>query len=684
LRTVLCCTKLLLWLGLIVTPLFEAVPAPAAQRTDADSVRQVVNAAVAAVKPALVRIYVVSVDYRQGREVKEEAVGSGVIISEQGYVITNHHVAGHAKQITCTMADKTEIEAELVGTDPLTDIAVIKLLPDEKQRFPVAKFGDSSAMRVGDGVLAMGSPLAFSQSVTMGVVSNTELVMPYMSSWFRPTLDGEHVGSIVRWIAHDADIYPGNSGGPLVNMQGEIIGINEIKLGLGGAIPGNLAREVAEQLIKRGKVKRSWLGITIQPLLKSSERKDGVLISGTIEDSPGQKAGFLPGDILIRLAGKDCSVRFAEELPLFNQLVMGLPTGKEIEAVVLRGGKEVSLKVTPIDREKAREEPQEFKRWGICASNITFFAAKEMKRAGTLGVLVTTVRPGGPCGDAKPRIARHDVIVEVAEKPVENLDDLRRVTEEIAAGKKDPVPTIVAFERDVDRYLTVVKVGIQEMKDPGLEVRKAWLPAGVQVLTRDIAKALGLEGRTGVRVTQVYPNSAIEKADLKVGDIIVALDGMPIPASQPEDIELLPAMIRQYRIGSTAELTVLRDGQEHKTHIELPQVPKLPREMKKYRDNNFDFTVRDVAFLDRIEEQWPQDQDGVLVESAAEGGWASLGRLSIGDLIVSVDGQAVQDVASFKKVMEGIADRKPKTTVLQVKRGIYDVYIELVASWPSN
>ena len=676
------CIQALLLSALIAVILSGTASVAADSRGDAT--QKEINKVAAAVKPSLVRIRVVSVEYEEGREVKEESYGSGAIITKEGHVITNHHVAGHAKKITCTMADKTEIDAEVVGTDALSDISVIKLVPPKQMEFSVAKFGDSSKVKVGDRVLAMGSPLAFSQSVTMGIVSNTELVMPDLFCWGEVTLDGEDVGSIVRWIAHDADIYPGNSGGPLVNIKGEIIGINEIELGLSGAIPGNLAREVADQLTKHGKVKRSWLGITVQPLLKSLRDKNGVLVSGVIDDSPAQKAGFLPGDILTQIGGEDCSVRFSEELPPFNQLVFGLPANEEIEAVVLRGDSKVTLKVTPADREEARARPQEFKEWGACASNITLFTAKELKREHPRGILITSVRPGGPCGSAKPSVGRRDVIAAVAGKPVNNLEDFRRVTHETTAGKKDPVPTIVAFERGENKYLTVVKVGIQETKDPGLEVRKAWLPASTQVLTRDIAEALGLTGRTGVRITQVYPTSAAEKAGLRVGDVIVALDGTPIPASEPEDDEVFPAMVRQYKIGSTAELTILRNGQEKKLSVELVQAPKLPREMKKYRDDNFDFTVRDIAFRDRIDEKWPEQQHGVLVETVGEGGWASLGGLSLGDLIVSVDEQAVQDVAGFEKVMNEIAARKPKTTVLQVKRGIHDTFIELEPSWPPD
>src|SRR5581483_6900951 len=140
---------------------------------------------------------------------------------------------------------------------PLTDISIIKLLPDKPRQFTAAVFGDSSALQVGDSILAMGSPMALSQSVTLGIISNVEMTMPKLFG-AQMRLDGEDVGALVRWVGHDAAIYGGNSGGPLVNLQGQIIGINEIRFGLSGAIPGNLARYVSGELIAHGKVKRSW------------------------------------------------------------------------------------------------------------------------------------------------------------------------------------------------------------------------------------------------------------------------------------------------------------------------------------------------------------------------------------------------------------------------------------------
>jgi len=647
--------------------------------------REQVEEAIAAVRPALVRIHVVEADYSQGREIKSESGGSGVIFTREGHVITNHHVAGNSKRLVCTLADKEEVEAELVGTDALSDIAVIKLRPQAPREFPFAEFGDSDKLAVGDTVLAMGSPLALSQSVTMGIVSNTEMVMPEMFWPFNTmTLDGEDVGSMVRWIGHDAPIYPGNSGGPLVSLDGKIVGINEIELGLSGAIPGALARDVANQIIKNGKVRRSWIGLQVQPLLKTSGLRDGVLVSGTFSGSPAEKAGLKPGDVILKFAGKDVRVRFGEQLPLFNQMLAALPIGEEVEIVLLRDGKEQTVKVKTEERQESKPKEREFTEWGICGSNISLLQAKEKMRPNQDGLLVCSVRPGGPADQAKPQIKQDDIIVEVAGKPIKNASDFAMITQEIVKDSGEPVPTLVGFDRDQEHYLTVVKVGVQKLEDPGLEVRKAWLPIASQVITRDLAEALGIGERTGVRVTRVYAGSTAEEAGLRVGDLIIALDDQEIPASQPEDIEVLPTMIRQYKVNSKATLTVLRDNKEQKIPVVLPASPKLAREMRKYKDVNFEFTVRDVTFIDRTRQNWEEQVSGAYVEAVSEGGWAALGRLAVGDLVQAVDGKPVRDMESLKNMMEEIAQKKPKTVVFHVRRGIHQLFVELQPSWPNQ
>lgn len=651
-----------------------------------EGIRKAIDEAIAKVKPALVRIFVVSVDYYNGREVKHEFAGSGVIITKEGHVITNHHVAGKAKQITCTLSNKEEIEAALIGTDPLTDIAVIKLSNKNIKEFPIAQFGDSSLLKTGDSVLAMGSPFALSQSVTMGIVSNTEIIMPkFLWPMGKFTLEGEDVGSIVRWIGHDAPIFGGNSGGPLVNLSGEIVGINEISLGISGAIPGNLAKDVAEKIIKFGEVSRSWIGLEVQPLFRSSMQKKGVIVSGTIEGSPAEKAGFLPGDILLRLAGKETNIRFQEEIPIFNQMIMDLPVGKETAAVVQRHGKEITVFIIAQEREYIKSKTVELKQWGITARNLSLLNSKEMKRENREGVLVTTVRAGGPCWESKPKIISNDVIVELNGKQIRNVEELLKFTSEATKNRSEALPVMVAFDRKKERYITVVKLSIDKgAQDQGFEVRKAWLPVAMQVVTKEMARELGITGVSGMRITQIYSDTSVERAGLKIGDIITALDGEPVRVSSPEDYEVLPAMIRQYKIGSSAELAVMRGRDKLKVSVELEKFPTPPGEMKKYVDASFEFTVRDIAFLDRAQEGWGKDETGVVVEAVGEGGWASLARLSVGDLIISVNGESVADVALFEVAMKGITDKKLKSVLLQVKRGIYNFYVELEPAWNNN
>ncbi|MGH9312655.1 MAG: PDZ domain-containing protein [Vicinamibacterales bacterium] len=642
--------------------------------------RAEIDRAVDRVRPSLVRIHVVAVEHDQGREIKREGAGSGTIITAEGHVLTNHHVAGRTRRVVCTLPDKEEIDAEVVGTDPLSDITILKLRPPKPRTFPVATFGDSSTLRVGDRVLALGSPFALSQSVTLGIISNTEMIMPALFWPFnRLRLEGEDVGSIVRWIAHDAAIYGGNSGGPLINMKGEIIGVNEISLGLAGAIPGNLARDVAQAIMRDGRVTRSWIGLETQPLLRSSARDRGALVSGTITGSPAAAAGFEAGDILVRLGGEDVTVRFAEELPLFNQLVMRLPRGQKVEAVVVRGGERKTLTVVPEDRESIESRPREIGEWGIAASDLTAWSMKTMRRASRDGVRIRGIRPGGPADDAKPPLEEDDVIVRVDATDVRRVDDMIAVTEKLKLAE-EPREVLVTFDRGRDRFLTVVELGRPGLEDPGAEARKAWVPISTQVLTRELAAKLGLDGKSGVRITRVEGESA-RKAGLEVGDVIVAVDGEPVHASQPADVEVFPAMIRQYKIGGQVELTVVRGSEERKVPVRLETSPRLPREMRKYQDDNFEFRVRDLAPDDREETGVAEKDGGVLVDAVSEGGWAALARLAVGDVILTIDGQRVRDVREVQAKMQDVTRRKAPVTIVHVRRGIRTLFVELQPSW---
>ena len=666
----------------LTVSLVPEITRAAARPETVDSTRAAVNAAINRVRPALVRIHVVSTDYRDGRELKTQAVGSGAIISKDGYLITNHHVAGHGARMICTLSDREEIEAELIGTDPLTDISVLKLKPENPRKFAAAVFGDSSKLRVGDTLLAMGSPMALSQSVTLGILSNLEMMMP---RFFGPgrglELDGEDVGSLVKWLGHDAAIYGGNSGGPLVNLKGEIIGINELQFGLSGAIPGNLARAVAEELIRNGKVRRSWIGIDAQPLFRGAKDSKGVLISGVISDSPADHAGLQSGDLLLEMAGKPTNVRYEEEMPEFMRVITSLPIGTEVPARILRAGAEKQVEIRAVERGELNPPERELKHWGITVRELSYLTSREMKRTNQLGALITSVRAGGPSGEAKPSLRTRDVIVKVNDTPIRNKRDLAVVTEGLVKNQSDPVPVIVTFERESRHYMTVVRLGLQELRDPGLEVSKAWLPVETQVISREIARELKKPDLTGFYITQVYPRTSAEKAGLKPGDFILAVDGEKLRASGPEHEEEFAALIRQYDIGATVQLTVLRDLKELKVSTELTRSPKLRREMKKYRNDDFEFTVRDIAFFDVAEEQWKPDQRGVLVEEVKSGSWAELGSLDADDLIVSVDGEPVKDSETLKSIMERIARERRPWVVMKVLRGIHTAFLEFEPAW---
>lgn len=640
-----------------------------------------IDAALQHVAPSLVRIHVVSVSHEGGREIKRESSGSGTIITADGHVVTNHHVAGKTRSIMCTLPTREEIPADLVGTDPLSDIAVLKLRPAKPRRFPAARFGDVSKLKVGDRVLALGSPLALSQSVTLGIVSNTEMIMPGMFWPFnRMTLDGEDVGSIVRWIGHDAAIFGGNSGGPLVNMSGEIVGVNEISMGLAGAIPADLAQEVATALIKEGRVRRGWIGLEIQPLLKSGTDARGALVGGTIEGSPARAAGFASGDVLVKLDGRQVNVRFAEEIPPFNQLVMRLAPGRPVDAVVLRDGDERTIRVTPVDRESVEAQVREVTALGITASNLTSWSAKELRRASTAGVHIRGIRPGAPGDDAKPSLRANDVVVSLDGKQVRDLDALNTAVEGLVRGRTEAIPVLVAFDRGPERMLTVVELARPGLQNPGMEARKAWIPVTVQALTSELAQKLGVEGRTGVRITRVIGGSAA-RAGLEVGDLIVAVDGDPLQVSQPSEAELFETTIRQYKIGSTVTLATIRGKEPREVKVQLESSPRLPREMKKYEDPNFEFRVRDIAEFDRTTLEVPAGENGVLVEAVREGGWAALAHLADGDIILAINGQPVDSVATVQQRMETLSAAKPSAVVMRVRRDFRTFFVEMQTGW---
>jgi serine protease Do len=642
-----------------------------AQSTD----RAAVELATQAVYPSLVRVAVVVVEFAGGREVKHEEAGSGTIITSDGFVVTNHHVAGHARRIICTLPTKEEMPADLIGTDPMADIAVIKLHPDSPRTFPAARFGDSSALERGDPVLAMGSPFALSQSVTRGIVSNTEMIMPQLLGPEAMSLDGEDVGTIVRWIGHDAPIYPGNSGGPLVSLDGQIVGINELSLGLSGAIPSNLVKPVVEELIRTGHVRRSWPGFEVQPLV-AGNAETGALISWVADGSPAARAGIRAGDLLIRVNDTLVRAKFAEELPTVNQILFGLPIGTPSMFVIRRNGIDQAMSLVAIERPQATAFPEEVQEWGIAASDLSFFQAREMGRSSSDGVRVVSVRSGGPAEQARPSLIRDDVIVAVDNQPVKMIQDLEERTAALlkTAGQ---ARVLVAFDRQGEHRLTVIALGGLASNNLTTEASKAWLGVDVQALTPQLADRLGLLGRPGARVTRVNDVATT----LRVGDVILAVDDDMVHASSSGDDDVLAAMIREHSIGSRVVLTVSRGSVVVLVPVTLATAPPLPREMKAYNDPSFEFLARDLAAADRADPKLTGTTTGVVIDSVTEGGWAAVGHLLKGDVIIALDGAAVTSVDDLSARLADVVARRPSRVVFEVRRGIRTLFVAVQPTW---
>lgn len=632
------------------------------------------------VYPALVRIHVVQEKADAGRMSKERTAGSGVIIRKDGYIITNHHVAGRARRLMCRLADGEEIEAELIGTDPLSDIAVIRLRLDQRKSsapLPVAEFGDSDRLRVGDPVLAMGSPGGVAQSVTRGIVSNTALILP---GGLR--LDGEDTGSLVRWIAHDARIYGGNSGGPLVTLDGRIVGINEIGFAsLGGAIPGNLARSVADQIIERGTVERSWIGVSVQPRLKTFSAERGILVSSVLEASPAGDAGLRPGDLLVSFDGVPVDGRMPEDIPVFNALVLGTPLGKKVEVGVLRGGEPVRIEVVPRPRESAMALDEEFREWGFTARDFTMFSALEQLRDSRDGVWISTVRPGGPADRAEPALQSGDALVEVAGRPVRNVAELREVTSERVRDRTEPVRTPVAFERGRGRYLTVVNVGPPRQPPRPEPSRKPDFPALLQPVSHELADALNMRGTNGIRIAYVFPGLSAERAGFRAGDILVRFDGEPIRAPRPEDVTVFTQMVRQYRIGSKVPVDIMRDGAAVRLTMTLEEATATAAEPERYEDPDLDVAIRELTLTDRAVQKIPDHVRAVLVERVEPASVSALADLRGGDLLLSVDGAATPDVPSARRALQAAVRARARFIILFVRRGVHTRYLEMEPDW---
>jgi len=361
---------------------------------------------------------------REPREQREQGLGSGVIVSPEGYILTNNHVVEGATDVKVTLSDNREFKARVIGTDPKTDIAVVKI---DAANLPAIVIGDSSKVQIGDYALAVGDPFGVGKTVTMGIVSATGRT-------------GLGIEAYEDFIQTDAPINPGNSGGALINDRGELVGINtaiiahgsEGNQGIGFAVPVNLARNVMDQILKNGKVTRAYLGIVPQDvtpaMAKAFGEKEahGALVGDVSPDSPAQRSGLQKGDIILELNGKP--VENANQL---RMSVSMMSPDASVTLKVFRSGaeREMSVKLAelPVKEASVRDDSNGPKSVlsGISVEDLDAQTARQIGvPATTAGVVVTEISPSSPAVDSGLR--RGDVIQEVNRQPVKNTSDFER------------------------------------------------------------------------------------------------------------------------------------------------------------------------------------------------------------------------------------------------------------------
>ena len=366
--------------------------------------------------------------FQRPKEHKQSGLGSGVIVDKDGYILTNNHVIRDADEIKVKLSDKREFKGKVIGSDPKTDLAVIKI---DSNHLPVVKVGDSEKLKVGETVIAVGNPFGLNQTVTSGIVSATGRA-------------NVGIADYEDFIQTDAPINPGNSGGALVNVRGELVGINTAIFstsggyqGIGFAIPSSMAKAVMENLIKKGKVVRGWLGVSIQPvtpeLAKQFDIKDdkGALVGDVVEDSPAEKAGIQRGDVITEYDGKDV----ADPSSLRNT-VAGTPPGKKVTLKIMRDGKVQKVDLTiaelPAEMQKLQGGFDNLLK-GVIVQGIT----PEMKRSLDIpnrihGVVVADVDDNSP---ASGFLMANDVIIEVNRKRVPGTKEYEAVVSKIRSGQ---------------------------------------------------------------------------------------------------------------------------------------------------------------------------------------------------------------------------------------------------------
>jgi len=430
----LLCFVVILFSSVIGGGRVEALSADSPGIRMLEEIQTVITELAEQTKPSVVNLFPVSGAGRLREGPGERAPnatgsGSGLIVDREGHIVTNNHVIGDATEIEVRFSDKTKLIAQVIGKDPDTDLAVLKVTTDRP--LSSARFGDSSSVKVGQWVLAVGNPFGLDRTVTLGVVSGIGR-------------ENINLSRYENFIQTDASINPGNSGGPLFNLRGEVIGINTAIInfaqGIGFAIPSNMAKQVIEQLLAKGKVVRGWLGVGIQPLTAELAKKfgvtegEGVLVNEVFEKDPAALAGIKPGDVIVRIDGA-----VVDSPNKLSRLIATLNPGATSKIEIVRDLKHVTMDVPLTERRDttivasiSQQEEKLGVRLGLDLQDVTAALADKFKLRESKGVLITKVEPNSLA--QAEGLREGDLIKEVNRMDVSSVGEF---TSAMARSKRD-------------------------------------------------------------------------------------------------------------------------------------------------------------------------------------------------------------------------------------------------------
>ena len=358
-----------------------------------------------------------------------------------------------------------------------------------------------------------------------------------------------------------------------------------------------------------------------------------------------------------------------------------MPVGSVVPIKGSRQGSPVEWTITTAVREPSLPPEVEVQPLGLTVRNVTKLVSLERKRATTDGALVVGVRNGGGAAESKPALRGGDILTHLNGVSITHTDDFQKMVAAIAEKSTSPTPSLVTFVRDAEEIVAVVRIGTPSENNRVAKPIRPWLGVQTQVLTREIAEALKVDARKGVRVTHVVPDSPAAKAGVHVGDLFLQLDGRVIPAGSPSDQDVFDNLILPYPIGATIAFGGLRNGTPLQLEAQLIATPEATGDLEIFRDDNFELTVRELPLAERIAERLPVNTPGVRVSEVQPNGWAALAGIAPGDILLSIDNTVVKTVAEVETLLIRCRETKPKQVVFFIRRNIGTAFAEVEPRW---